>query len=123
VATPDASLSAMEAPSPFDYISTERRIIMEEERKEECVYIKPFENETSKEYIKRIIETRGQWNIPEGVYYENHHIIPKSMGGEPEVYYHTTQHENLIWLLPEEHYLVHSLLCLENSENFKLWNA
>lgn len=32
---------------------------------------------TYKEYIQSIIDTRGQWNIPENEYYEGHHIIPK----------------------------------------------
>lgn len=37
------------------------------------------------------------------VYYENHHIIPKSLGGGNEK-------ENLVLLTPREHFLVHWLL-------------
>ena len=36
-------------------------------------------------------------------YYENHHIIPKCLGGTNDV-------DNLIDLTPEEHYLAHQLL-------------
>lgn len=39
----------------------------------------------------------------DGVYMERHHIIPVSMGG-------SNRRENLVWLLPEEHYVVHHIL-------------
>lgn len=80
---------------------------------------------TYQEYIQNIIDTRGQWNIPEGEYYEAHHIIPRCMGGMPKSSSHTLIHENLIWLYPEEHYEAHKLLALENSNNQSLlfsWN-
>lgn len=38
-----------------------------------------------------------------GVYYENHHILPKSLGGK-------NNKENLILLTAKEHYLCHRLL-------------
>ena len=38
-----------------------------------------------------------------GIYYENHHILPKSLGGGNEK-------ENLVLLTPREHFLVHWLL-------------
>ena len=37
------------------------------------------------------------------IYYENHHIIPKCLGG-------TDDNDNLVYLLPEEHYIAHLLL-------------
>lgn len=51
---------------------------------------------TYKEFIDNIINTRGQWNIPEGEYYEVHHIIPKCLGGLPQYYSHNMKHSNLI---------------------------
>ena len=40
-----------------------------------------YDTITYNEYILNIIATRGQWNIPEGEFFEGHHIIPKSCGG------------------------------------------
>ena len=37
---------------------------------------------TYKEFIDNIIETRGQWNISKGEYFEVHHIIPRCLGGD-----------------------------------------
>lgn len=34
-------------------------------------------NMTYSEFIQSIINTRGQWNIPDGEYFENHHITPR----------------------------------------------
>lgn len=78
---------------------------------------------TYNEFIQNIIDTRGQWNIPEGEHYENHHIVPRCMGGAPSKYRHETKHENLIWLYPEEHYRAHELLVRENPQNFGLLSA
>lgn len=80
---------------------------------------------TYKEFIQNIIDTRGQWNIPDGEYYEAHHIIPKCLGGEPKSYHHgrKTIHDNIIWLYPQEHYKAHELLALENPDNFSLLTA
>lgn len=33
-------------------------------------------------YIQNIIDTRGQWNIPNTEYWEGHHIIPNCKGGD-----------------------------------------
>lgn len=41
--------------------------------------------------------------IPEGQYFENHHIVPRSMGG-------SNDKTNLIKLLPREHYIAHAML-------------
>lgn len=51
-------------------------------------------------FIQGIIDARGQWNIPNGEYYENHHIVPKCMGGEPKDLKHGAKHKNSIWLYP-----------------------
>ena len=80
---------------------------------------------TYNEFIQNIIDTRGKWNIPEGEYYEAHHIVPKCLGGEPKSYHHgrKTKHENIIWLYPHEHYRAHELLALENPDNFSILSA
>ena len=72
------------------------------------------------DFIDSIIRTRGQWNIPKGEYWEGHHIIPKCMGGEGRA---KNKHSNIIRLYPEEHYLAHKLLALENPENMALVSA
>lgn len=43
----------------------------------------------------------------QGVYYEKHHIIPKSEGGSDKA-------ENLVLLTAKEHYIAHLLLYVEN---------
>lgn len=79
-------------------------------------------NLTYKDYIQHIIDTRGQWNIPKDEYFEVHHIIPRCMGGEGDCRKGRKlgEHPNLIWLYPEEHYIAHKLLALENPTNRKL---
>jgi hypothetical protein len=42
-------------------------------------------------------------SLPNYVYYEKHHILPKSLGG-------TNLHSNLVLLTPKEHYVCHLLL-------------
>ncbi len=60
-------------------------------------------NESSKEYFS-IIEKAKELNRIKGKeYYENHHIIPRALGG-------TDDKDNLVLLIPEEHYICHSLL-------------
>ena len=74
-------------------------------------------------FIQNIIDTRGQWDIPEGEYWEGHHIIPRCKGGEGNT---KSRHPNVIWLFPEEHYNAHKLLALENPNDFALlwaWDA
>lgn len=70
------------------------------------------------EFIDNILQTRGRY-IFKDQYKERHHIIPKCLGG-------TNKKENLIDLLPEEHYTAHKLLAQENPDNYKLqyawWN-
>ena len=48
------------------------------------------------------------------VYFEKHHIIPKSLGGRDEK-------ENLIRLTPEDHYFAHC--CLAKTHGGKMWFA
>ena len=75
-------------------------------------------------FIQNIINTRGQWGIPEGEYYESHHIIPKCFGGLPvNCKVHNLKHPNIIWLYPQEHYEAHKLLFEENPTNYKLWQS
>lgn len=49
-------------------------------------------------------------------YKENHHIVPRCMGGSDEK-------ENLVYLTPEEHYLAHQLLVKIYPNNPKLVRA
>jgi hypothetical protein len=49
-------------------------------------------------YIKQLKRKKNN-----GVYYEEHHIIPKSLGGD-------NHKSNLILLTPREHFLAHYLL-------------
>lgn len=72
---------------------------------------------TYKEFIQNIINTRGQWNIPEGQYWEGHHIKPKCMGGKGNT---RRKDPNVIWLLLAEHIEAHRLLALEHPDNRKL---
>lgn len=54
-------------------------------------------------HYDRLIETRKDRVLEEGVYYERHHIVMKSMGG-------TDVPENLVLLTAREHFLAHWLL-------------
>lgn len=52
----------------------------------------------------------------DGNYYENHHIIPKCLGG-------TNDDNNMILLTAREHYVVHKLLCRIYPKNRSLYYA
>ena len=67
---------------------------------------------TYKEFIQNILDTRGRFACGDE-YYERHHIIPKCMGG-------TDKEDNLIDLFAREHFVAHRLLALENTNNDKL---
>ena len=56
-----------------------------------------------KKFILDIIINRGRFGIPDGEYKEQHHIIPKCMGGSDD-------EENLVDLLLREHVIAHKLL-------------
>jgi len=60
----------------------------------------PLKNNKYLNWYKKIIINRFNYPISIG---ENHHIVPKSMGG-------TDDQENIIKLTPREHYICH--LCL-----------
>ena len=55
-------------------------------------------------------------NSKKYVYYENHHIIPRCLGGSDE-------NENLILLTPKEHYVCHKLLTYIYKGNLKIAQA
>lgn len=69
------------------------------------------------DYINSIIQSRGQWNIETGKYFEGHHIIPKCLGGNGNP---RKKDENIIWLYPQEHFIAHKLLAIENPYNTSL---
>ena len=69
------------------------------------------------DYINNIIQSRGQWNIEAGKYFEGHHIIPKCLGGNGNP---RKKDENIIWLYPQEHFIAHKLLAIENPYNTSL---
>lgn len=75
--------------------------------------------ETYKEFIQNILDTRGRFGIPKTdengkkIYKERHHIIPKSLGG-------TNDKDNLIDLFAKEHFIAHKLLVKENPTNKSL---
>jgi hypothetical protein len=63
-------------------------------------------NNSMNKYLRwynKLIETRTDRVIPKGIYSEKHHITPKSLGGNDSP-------ENLIDLLPREHFVAHLLL-------------
>lgn len=71
----------------------------------------PLENETYNSYIQRIIDNRGRKRSSNpNDYQEQHHILPKCLGGQDE-------EDNLIYLYAQEHYYAHKLLALENPHN------
>lgn len=82
---------------------------------------------TYAEFIQNIIDSRGQWNIPDGEYFEMHHIIPYSMNGDGDTkkrfFRRNSHHSNCIWLYAEEHFIAHKLLAEENTGNLQLQAA
>lgn len=61
-----------------------------------------------------LLEKAKKENHKKDVYYENHHIIPRCIGGGDNK-------TNLIKLLPEQHFLAHLLLAKIYNDNPKLW--
>lgn len=80
---------------------------------------------TYNEFIQHIIDTRGQWAIPNGEYFEAHHIIPRCLGGDGMIRKKgkLTHHPNIIYLYAYEHFIAHKLLAREHPENKKLLYA
>lgn len=66
-------------------------------------------------HYNKLIETRKRLNRNkhQGVYYENHHIVPKCMGGG-------NSKDNLVLLTAKEHFLAHLLLA-KGYKNKKLY--
>lgn len=57
--------------------------------------------------------------LDNGVYFEKHHVIPKSLGGNDN-------HENLVKLTAREHFICHWLLTkmvANKKEKYQMWNA
>lgn len=69
------------------------------------------------DYINDIINTRGQWNIPDGEYWEGHHIIPRCYGGEGRK---RSKNSNIIWLYAREHFILHKILSEDNPHDNSL---
>ncbi len=79
-------------------------------------YYRIIENALNLNRVK--IKNREHKNY---IYYERHHIIPRSLGGSNKI-------TNLVLLTPEEHYICHSLLpdFCEGASYYKMvhaWNA
>ena len=70
---------------------------------------------TYHEFIENILYTRGR-NGCGDEYHEEHHIIPKCIGG-------LNNKDNLIDLFAEEHFIAHKLLAFENPDNDALQRA
>lgn len=68
-----------------------------------------------KKIYDNLIETRSNQTLQLHDYYENHHIVPKCLGGSDDK-------RNLVKLTFREHYLAHWLLA-KHYNNKKLWNA
>lgn len=67
-------------------------------------------------HYNALIATRKQRVLKEGEYYERHHIVPKSMGGDDAV-------ENVVILSAREHYVAHWLLTKIYPSTWKLMYA
>jgi hypothetical protein len=68
-------------------------------------------------YNQIITRARNEMRLKNtDMYYEQHHIIPKSLGGK-------NNKENLVLLTAREHYIAHKLLCEIYPNNEKLQYA
>lgn len=72
------------------------------------------------QYISSIIDNRGQWGIENDEYYEGHHIILKSFGGNGNT---RQKDKNIIRLYAREHFEAHKILAEDNPCNFKIVSA
>lgn len=82
------------------------------------MHIIPEEGEKYDDYISRVLQARD--NVRDKQHYqEQHHIVPKCMGGNNE-------ESNLVYLYAQEHYYAHKLLALENPQikglQYAWWN-
>lgn len=69
-----------------------------------------------KAHYNRLIERAKYRSILPDIYFEEHHIIPKCLGG-------ADKSGNLVKLFPEEHYVAHQLLVKIYPENDKILSA
>lgn len=68
------------------------------------------------QFILNIIINRGRFAIPDGEYKEEHHIVPKCMGG-------TDDEQNLVHLYAREHIVAHKLLTEIYPGHSGIWDA
>ncbi len=75
-------------------------------------------NDSYQKYYKIIYEAKTKNRTRGDEYYEEHHVIPRSLGGSNTL-------SNLVLLLPEEHYICHSLLpdFCDGLSRYKMLNA
>lgn len=72
-----------------------------------------LENKYAKWYFQIIENVKSQQRIKvKGDYFEKHHVIPKSLGGDNDP-------SNLVLLTFREHFLCHQLLCKITTGSFK----
>lgn len=62
-----------------------------------------LDNRYKKIYFNIISNANNQYRSKKNLYYERHHIIPKSLGGD-------NSSENIVLLTAREHYICHKLL-------------
>lgn len=55
------------------------------------------------DWYNALISSRKERQRESGIYYEKHHVIPRSLGGDDS-------QDNLVWLTPREHFIAHLLL-------------
>lgn len=72
-----------------------------------------FKNNKYTRWYNRIISNRKINPLDDSVYKENHHIIPKSLGG-------SNKKENLVALTAKEHFVCHRLLVKMTEGNDKV---
>ena len=71
-----------------------------------------------KRIYNNLISNALERNIEDGVYYEKHHIVPRSLGG-------TDDASNLVYLTAREHFVAHWLLWKfsEGRDKYKMGHA
>jgi hypothetical protein len=74
-----------------------------------------LDNKYTKIYYQLVERGLSRESGADSIYYEKHHIIPRSLGGSDD-------DDNLVYLLPREHYVAHHLLTkmVEGTEKSKM---
>lgn len=78
-----------------------------------------LQNKYTRTYFALIESAKGKMRFRgDGVYYEKHHVIPKSLGGG-------NGKENLVLLTAREHFICHLLLChmLQGRDAYRMSSA